>query len=107
MAEHNYCPVHAAIELLQEKWNLHIIRELLKGSSGFNELGRAVGGVNSNTLAQRLEHLEQLGLVTKTIISTMPPRTSYELTCAGFELQEVIDAIQRWGLKHLKQEVQV
>ena len=107
MVEHSYCPVHAAIDLLQEKWNLHIIRELLKGPSGFNELSRAVGGVNSNTLAQRLEHLEALGLLHKTILSTMPPRTSYELTSAGFELEEVIDAIQRWGVKHLKKEQHV
>lgn len=109
MVEHSYCPVYEAIELLQEKWNLHIIRELLKGSLGFNELSRAVGGVNSNTLAQRLEHLEKLGLITKTVLSTMPPRTSYQLTCAGFELEEVIDAIQHWGHKHLKlkQEAQL
>ena len=101
MSEHSYCPVYEAINLLQEKWTLHIIRELLKGSSGFNELSRAVGGVNSNTLAQRLEHLESLGVVSKTILSMMPPKTSYALTDAGVELHEVIEAIERWGIKHL------
>jgi len=97
----NYCPIYEATNLLQEKWTLHIIRELLKGASGFNELSRAVGGVNSNTLAQRLEHLEKLNVLEKTIISTMPPKTSYSLTDAGIELHEVVEAIERWGLKHL------
>ena len=97
----SYCPVYEAINLLQEKWTLHIVRTLLKGSCGFNELGRAVGGVNSNTLAQRLEHLEELGVVHKTVLSTMPPKTSYSLTEAGVELHEVTEAIERWGVKHL------
>ena len=96
-----YCPVYQAIELLQEKWTLHIIRSLLQSAKGFNELSRAIGGCNSNTLAQRLEHLEQLGIINKTILSTMPPRTNYELTPSGIELYEVIEAIERWGVKHL------
>lgn len=101
----NYCPIYEATNLLQEKWTLHIIRELLKGPSGFNELSRAVGGVNSNTLAQRLEHLEHLGVVSKTIISMMPPKTSYALSEAGVELHEVVEAIEKWGLKHLSTPV--
>ena len=67
------CPVYDSIELLQEKWVLHIVRALLEGPHGFNELGRAVGGANTTTLSQRLDHLERLGLVSKTIESTMPP----------------------------------
>lgn len=96
------CPVYESINILQEKWVLHIVRNLLSGPRGFNELGRAVGGVNPSTLAQRLERMEGLGLVEKTVHSTMPPRTSYRLTSAGVELQEVIDAIDRWGRRHLE-----
>jgi len=96
------CPVYEAINILQEKWTLHIARTLLlQGPLGFNDLSRAVGGCNSTTLTQRLDRLEQLGLVSKTVISTMPPRTSYELTDSGRELQEIIDAIDRWARKNL------
>ncbi|MFX4481842.1 helix-turn-helix domain-containing protein, partial [Acinetobacter baumannii] len=48
-----FCPVYAALNLLQEKWTLHIIRALLEGPKGFNELSRAIGGVNPATLSQR------------------------------------------------------
>jgi DNA-binding HxlR family transcriptional regulator len=99
--EREICPVVESIELLQEKWVLHIIRALLEGPRGFNELARAVGGVNSTTLAARLEHLERAGIVTKTIESTMPPRTRYQLTAGGVELQSVIEAIDRWARTHL------
>jgi DNA-binding HxlR family transcriptional regulator len=101
-ADQQFCPVYASIELLQEKWNLHIIRSLLDGPMGFNELGRAIGA-NPTTLAQRLERLEQLGVLERTLHSVMPPRTSYALTEAGRALQEVIDAIGRWGKDHLKE----
>jgi DNA-binding HxlR family transcriptional regulator len=97
----DYCPVHAAIQLLQEKWTLHIVRALLDGPMGFNELGRAVGGCNPATLKLRLDHLEELTLVTRTVHSYMPPRTSYELAPAGVDLQRVITAIDGWGREHL------
>src|SRR5690348_1671664 len=87
------CPVYDAIELLQEKWTLHIVRALLGGPLGFNEIARAVGGVNPATLAARLAHLDAMGIVTKTVVSVMPPRSSYALTCSGHQLQAVIDAI--------------
>ncbi|MFA5550329.1 MAG: helix-turn-helix domain-containing protein [Trueperaceae bacterium] len=98
---HSYCPVYDSIELLQEKWVLHIVRALLEGPHGFNELGRAVGGANTTTLSQRLDHLERLGLVDKTIESTMPPKTRYELTPAGRELQGIIDAIDAWARRNM------
>lgn len=97
----DYCPVHAAIQLLQEKWTLHIVRSLLDGPMGFNELGRAVGGCNPATLKARLDRLEEQGLLTRTVHSYMPPRTSYELAPAGVDLQRVILAIDSWGREHL------
>lgn len=99
--EHNFCPVHESIDLLQEKWVMHIVRALLDEGRGFNDLSRAVG-VNAATLSQRLEKLERLGVIDKTIESTMPPRTHYRLTEAGLELQSVIDAIDAWARRHMR-----
>jgi DNA-binding HxlR family transcriptional regulator len=104
-ADDDYCPVYASIELLQEKWVLHIVRSLLEGPHGFNELARAVGGANATTLSQRLDRLERLGVVDKTVESTMPPRTRYELTPAGRELDGVIAAIDRWGRAHMAHDM--
>jgi DNA-binding HxlR family transcriptional regulator len=99
-AERQYCPVHEAISVLQEKWTLHIVRALLDGPMGFNELGRTVGGCNPATLKVRLDRLEQLSLLKRTVHSQMPPRTSYELAPAGVDLQRVIDAIDGWARSH-------
>src|SRR5580658_2464179 len=99
--EREYCPVFEAIQVLQEKWTMHIVRALLEGPLGFNELGRTVGGCNPATLKVRLDHLEDLGLLRRTVHSQMPPRTSYELAPAGVALQRVIDAIDAWAREHL------
>ena len=79
---------------------LLIVHSLLGGSIGFSELMRR-GNINTTTLTQRLNLLEQAGLLVKTIHSTMPPRTSYELTEAGLALRPVLEAITEWSANHL------
>jgi DNA-binding HxlR family transcriptional regulator len=91
-----------AIALVQEKWTLRIIQVLSHGPAGFNEMSRNAGRVNSTTLAQRLGQLERAGLVRKTVQSTMPPRTSYELTEAGLALGPIIVSIAEWGERYLQ-----
>ena len=97
----DFCPMCEAMQLLEEKWMLHIVRALLEGPRGFNELSRSSGGCNPATLAQRLDELEVRGLVDKEVKSVMPPRTIYKLTTAGADLSDVIGAVDRWGRKHI------
>ncbi len=100
---HDRCPAGEAIEILQEKWVLHIVLSLLDGPKGFNELGRQVGGCNPTTLTQRLSRLESLGLLDRTVCSVTPPRCSYALTESGKKLEKVITAIRSWALQNLPQ----
>lgn len=90
-----------AIALVQEKWTLRIVLVLSQGPAGFNEMSRRAGRVNATTLAQRLVLLERAGLVCKTVQSTMPPRTSYALTEAGYALGPIIASIAAWGERYL------
>lgn len=95
------CSASLGIEVLQEKWVLHIVRTLLRGPRGFNAIGRDCGGCNPNTLTQRLGRLEALGLIMKAE-GDGTGRGCYCLTEAGSELQGVIEAIQRWADVHLE-----
>ena len=104
------CPAHRAIELLQEKWVMFIVQTLLSSDCGFNELARLVGGCNSATLTQRLENLEALGIISKSVesgASAKLARSIYSLTEAGRELDSVIDAINAWGRAHLSRDTQL
>ncbi len=100
--ENEFCPVHEAIQFLQEKWVLHIVRSLLEEPRGFNDLSRSVGGCNPATLAQRLDRLVEIGVVAKEVQSVMPPRTLYRLTPAGESLQRVIQEIDAWATEYLR-----
>ncbi|HLG76544.1 MAG TPA: helix-turn-helix domain-containing protein [Ktedonobacteraceae bacterium] len=93
-----------ALLLFQEKWVLFIVYNLLQGPLGFNELSRRAVNVNSRTLSQRLDLLEQQGIVTRTVHSTIPPRTSYALTKMGTEVRPVLEAISAWGEKYMLEE---
>lgn len=95
------CPESNAIQILQEKWVLLIIRELLVGPKGFNELGREIGGCNPTTLTQRLCRLEQAGIISKEMVSETPPRCTYSLTTAGRQLDGVINEIRSWAHENL------
>ena len=95
------CPAGEGIEVLQEKWVLHIVHALLDGPKGFNELGRVVGGCNPTTLTQRLAKLEELGVLHKEP-GPVGARCSYSLTEAGLGLERVIAAIRSWASAHLR-----
>jgi DNA-binding HxlR family transcriptional regulator len=60
-----YCPVAKAAEVIGDRWTLMVIRELLFGPVGFNELARGLPGISRSILAQRLRHLQRLGIATR------------------------------------------
>lgn len=99
--ESAYCPVRASLALLGQKWVPRIIHELMGGKRRFNELAHAVGGCNSRTLRDRLRVLEELGIVHREIVATMPPWVEYQLTPAGRELGEALAGLAAWGRAHL------
>lgn len=100
-----YCPVAATMNLLNQKWTLHIIRELMSGKKRFNELAHRVGGVNSRTLRERLRVLEEEKIVVRHVVNTIPPWVEYELTEKGHGLNSVIDSIAAWGRRWMADRV--
>jgi DNA-binding HxlR family transcriptional regulator len=94
-----YCATAKTLDLIGERWTLLTIRELLTGPRRFKDLAASLPGLGTGLLGARLRHLEEAGLVRRT---TLPPPASvpaYELTEAGRELEPVVMALARWGLK--------
>lgn len=97
-----FCPVAATMDLLGQKWALHVLRALVDGKKRFNELAHVLGGVNSRTLRKRLAALEAEGILQRHVLSHIPPWVEYELTEKGHTLNSVIGAIDRWGRRWMK-----
>ena len=91
------CPVARAVEVLDGKWTMLIIRDLLGGVRRFTELRTSLAGISPKTLTDRLRELEDKGLVIRTIYAEIPPRVEYRLTETGRQLQPVVDALAAWG----------
>jgi DNA-binding HxlR family transcriptional regulator len=91
-----FCPANAVLNLLSGRWTLHIVRSLLEGKTRFNEIGRA-NGLNPATLRERLRALEEEGVVTRTVVSAMPPHVEYTLTEKGLALNGIFEELAQWG----------
>lgn len=99
--EEIYCPANATLTLLGGRWTLHIVRALLGGKQRFNELARTQG-INPATLRERLRALEEEGVVTRTVVSTLPPHVEYELTPKGLALNGIFESLAQWGRAWMK-----
>ncbi|MBA2285375.1 MAG: helix-turn-helix transcriptional regulator [Ktedonobacteraceae bacterium] len=91
------CPVRKAMDILDSKWTILIIRDLLQGKKRFGELRYSISEISPKVLAQRLHMLEQASIVTKTIYAEVPPHVEYALTQRGQGLQAVVGALAQWG----------
>lgn len=89
------------IDVLQGRWAMGLIWALLDGPQRFNELVRTLGGANPTTLRQRVDRLERLGMVKKTTLSLLPPRSTVELTEAGQAMRPVFDALETWAFTYI------
>ena len=96
-----FCPVMATLDLLNQRWNLRIVRCLLDGKKRFNEIGR-INGINPRTLRERLIALEEEGIIQRLVVSTMPPNVEYSLTEKGRALNCIFEALADWGVKWMK-----
>jgi len=91
-----YCPVAKAAEILGDRWTLLIVRELILGAGGFNELVRGLPGISRSVLTQRLRALERAGVLERrTAAAGRTP--GYRLTPAGRDLRSVVEAVGAWG----------
>ncbi|NDO90211.1 winged helix-turn-helix transcriptional regulator [Cellulosimicrobium composti] len=95
-----FCPVAKAMDVLDERWTLLVVRELLAGSTHFNELRRGNPRMSPALLAKRLRTLERAGVVRRTEDAGRP---TYRLTRAGEALRPVVDALGAWGVRWISE----
>jgi DNA-binding HxlR family transcriptional regulator len=84
------------MELLDERWTLLVVRELLAGSTHFNDLRRGVPKMSPALLSKRLKSLTRAGVVERAEIDG---RATYSLTECGKELVDVVEALGAWGVR--------
>jgi DNA-binding HxlR family transcriptional regulator len=91
-----FCPIAKAMELLDERWTLLVVSELLRGSTHFNDLRRGLPKMSPALLSKRLKSLTRAGVVERI---DAEGRSSYALTPCGQELAGVVGALGAWGIR--------
>jgi DNA-binding HxlR family transcriptional regulator len=91
-----YCPIAAGVDVLGDRWSPLVIRELMVGACGFNEIHRGIPRASRTLLAQRLRELEKRGIVAHDA-SSRGRAGVYTLTAAGQALTPVVWALGHWA----------
>jgi DNA-binding HxlR family transcriptional regulator len=108
------CPSRQLLDRISDKWVALILAAL--GGAGpdrsggdaqsmrYSELSRRLAGVSQKMLTQTLRSLERDGLLTRTVIPTVPVTVTYELTDLGLSLHHLMRGVKEWA-EHNMDEV--
>jgi DNA-binding HxlR family transcriptional regulator len=100
-----FCPVAMAAEILCSRWTIVLLRELVAGTTRFNDLRRGLPRMSPALLSQRLKELEEAGVVMRRPSRADPGVLEYRLTEAGRELEPIVEAFGMWGQRWVESEV--
>ena len=92
-----FCPVAMAAEIVCTRWTVVLLRELVAGSTRFNDLRRGVPRMSPALLSKRLKDLEEAGVVVRSAIKDEPGVFEYHLTRSGQDLKVVVEVMGKWG----------
>ena len=99
-----FCPIAKAAQILAERWTPLVLRELICGSTRFNDLRRGVPLMSSSLLAQRLRFLEREGVIERRVARS-GRGFEYHLTDAGRELEPLIILMGEWGARWVRSQL--
>lgn len=96
-----FCPVALTAEILGSRWTIVLLRELIAGSTRFNDLRRGMSRMSPTLLSKRLKELEQYGIIERSRRN----HSEYRLTEAGRDLKPIIEAYGIWGQRWMSTQV--
>ncbi|MBT4890176.1 MAG: transcriptional regulator [Rhodospirillales bacterium] len=99
-----FCPMAKASELIGEKWTILVLRELMLGTTRFNEFQRGISRMSPTLLTKRLRLLEQSGIIIRKKLSSQKGY-EYRLTAAGKELSPLIETLSIWGMRWARNQL--
>jgi DNA-binding HxlR family transcriptional regulator len=92
--------IASAMDIIGNKWTALILRDLTTGPKRFGELEKSLAGISPRTLSQRMDVLEEHGIITKQSYAEVPPRCEYTLTEKGEDLMPILKQMAVWGEKY-------
>jgi DNA-binding HxlR family transcriptional regulator len=91
-----YCGLARSLEVVGDRWNLLIVRQLLIAPARYRDLIDGLPGIATNLLADRLRDLEAAGVIDRRL-AARGSAVEYALTPWGAELRQPIESLIRWS----------
>ncbi|GLB46092.1 transcriptional regulator [Philodulcilactobacillus myokoensis] len=96
------CPVATTMNLIDNKWKILILRDILKGPKRFGFLKKSVVGISSKMLSQNLHEMERDGILNRKVFPEVPPHVEYSLSPLGESMRPIIRSMEKWGNNYLE-----
>lgn len=90
------------LEMIGDKWSVLVILSVFNHPKRFSDIQEFAAGISPRTLSQRLQMLEDMGLITRQEYKEFPPRTEYSATDKARELKAAIVELKKWAKKYCK-----
>lgn len=97
--EYIECNIEKTLDVLGGKWAFLVIRELFNGKMRFGELQRKIPNVSPRALTSTLRHLEEQGVLERTVYPTVPVTVEYALTPKGQDLHVICHEMKLWAAR--------
>jgi DNA-binding HxlR family transcriptional regulator len=95
------CPIATTLDVLGDRWTLVIVRDMVTGKKRFGDFLKSPERIPTNILTDRLQRLEEFGLLEKCSYQDNPVRFEYRLTQKGADLLPALQAVCLWANRHL------
>lgn len=102
-SKNGLCSVCITQKIIRGKWKIVVIWLLKDGEKRFSQLQRTIPDITQSYLTSQLRELEQAGLVEREVFNVIPPKVEYSLTKRGNSFLEVMEGMETWGQKYIKE----
>lgn len=85
--------------VIGDRWSVIILWRVKESPQRFVDIQKALG-VNSRTLTQRLQALEEAGMIERREYKEYPPRTEYSITPKGAAVAPIYNEMMRWSKEY-------
>lgn len=92
------CPVELAMQLINRKWIIQLIRDMFFGKTRFNEFKEGKPNLSNKVLSNCLKEMEENGLIKRNVISEN--NVEYKLSKKGQSLNKIVYELAMFTLNN-------